>query len=179
MEHIKVPYITHQGNLRPVAITAPHALPWRNNSLANGLAKGSVMVEWRPLRSAGVRPVPEPVATPFVWAAALICCVLLVAVLGAVDGLSSSAVVLGVLCTLAALLGLPARFHAAPGIAVVCWLFLNHYAVAPHGEVAWQGNPDVARLALLFAAAFLGTVAARIVNALDAHHRITPGQGPE
>lgn len=137
------------------------------------------MVEWRRLHSASVRPVPEPVATPFVWAAAFLGCFLLVAVLGAVGGLTSSAIVLGVLCALAALLGLPARFQAAPGIALVCWLFLNHYAVAPRGELAWQGNPDVARIALLLGAAFLGTVVARIVSALGAHHRTTPGRGSE
>lgn len=137
------------------------------------------MLDWRPLRSTAVRRVPEPVATPFVWAAAFIGCFLLVAVLGAVGGLSSSSIVLGGLCALAALLGLPARFAAAPGVAVVCWLFLNHYAVAPRGELTWQGHIDIARLALLFAAAFFGTVVARIVGALGAHHRITPGQGPE
>ncbi len=136
------------------------------------------MVEWRPMRAA-VRPVPEPVAMPFVWAAAFAGSLLLVAVLGAVGGRSSSAVALGSLCALATLPGLPARFRAAPGIALVCWLFLNAYAVAPHGELAWQGHPDVARVLLLAAAAVLGTLVARIVNALGAHRRVTPGKGPE
>ncbi|MFF4500407.1 hypothetical protein [Streptomyces sp. NPDC001401] len=137
------------------------------------------MVEWRPLRTAPVRPVPEPVATPFVWAAAFVGCFLLVAVLSAVHALSSSSIALGALCALAALLGLPARFRAAPGIAVVCWLFLNDYAVAPHGRLAWHGNADAVRLVLLLAAAFLGTLVARIGDAIGAHHRITPGQAPE
>lgn len=136
------------------------------------------MVEWRPLRAA-VRPVPEPLATPFVWAAAVAGSLLLVALLGAVGRLTSSAAALSSLCALAALLGLPARFRAAPGVALVCWLFLNAYAVAPHGELAWQGHPDVARILLLLAAALLGTLVARIVDALGAHRRITPGKGPE
>lgn len=136
------------------------------------------MVEWRPLHTA-VRPVPEPVATPFVWAAAFAGSLLLVVVLGAVGRLTSSAFALGSLCALAALLGLPAQFRAAPGIALVCWLFLNAYAVAPHGELAWQGHPDVARVLVLLAAALLGTLVARVVNALGAHRRITPGKGPE
>jgi hypothetical protein len=122
--------------------------------------------------------VPEPVSTPFVWAAAFVGCFLLVAVLGAAHALSSSSVALAVLCALAALLGLPARFRAAPGIAVVCWLFLNDYAVAPHGRLVWHGEPDILRLVLLLAAAGLGTLIARIADAIGAHHRITPGQGP-
>lgn len=133
------------------------------------------MVEWHLLRTA-VRPVPEPVATPFVWAATFAGSLLLVAALGATGGLSSSTLALGSLCALAALLGLPARFRAAPGIALVCWLFLNAYAVAPHGELAWQGHPDVARVLLLLTAALVGTLVARIVNALGAHRRITPGE---
>ncbi|WP_406174969.1 hypothetical protein [Streptomyces sp. NBC_00996] len=136
------------------------------------------MVEWRPLRTA-VRPVAEPVATPFVWAAAFVGSFLLVAVLGAVGGPASSAIGLAALCALAVLLGLPARFRAAPGIATVCWLFLNGYAIAPRGELAWQGHLDAARLVLLLAAAVLGTLIARIVNAVGAHHRVTPGRGPQ
>jgi hypothetical protein len=136
------------------------------------------MVEWRPLRTSVVRPVPEPVATPFIWAGAFVGSLLLVISLAAVGGLSSPAVALGTLCVLAALLGLPARFRAAPGIALVCWLFLNICAVAPRGELTWQGHPDLARIALLFSAAFVGTLIARIVRAIGAHHRVTPGQGP-
>jgi len=138
-----------------------------------------VMVEWRPLRTTPVRPVPEPIPTPFVWAAAFAGSFLLVAVLSAVHALHGSALALGALCALAALLGLPARFRAAPGIALVCWLFLNDYAVAPQGRLAWHGDADIARLALLCAAAALGTVVARIIDARGAHHRITPAQGPE
>ncbi|MET8956545.1 hypothetical protein ACWEO4_36845 [Streptomyces sp. NPDC004393] len=79
----------------------------------------------------------------------------------------------------AMVLGLSARFRAAPGIAVVCWLFLNDYAVAPRGQLVWQGGHDVTRLLLLPAAALLSTLVARITNAIDAHHHVTPGHGPE
>ncbi|MGW2703889.1 hypothetical protein [Streptomyces sp. NPDC001340] len=137
------------------------------------------MVEWRALRSVRVKPVPEPVATPFVWAAAFVGCFMLVAVLGAAHALTSSSVALAVLCALAALLGLPARFRAAPGIAAVCWLFLDDYAVAPHGRLVWHGGMDAVRLVLLLAAAVLGTLIARIIDAIGAYHRITPGHGPE
>ncbi|GAB2979705.1 hypothetical protein GCM10023080_051540 [Streptomyces pseudoechinosporeus] len=132
------------------------------------------MVEWHPLRTPTVRPVPEPVATGFVWMAAFAGSFLLVAVLGAVGGLSSPSLALGALCGLAVLLGLPARFRAAPGIALVCWLFLNNFAIAPRGELTWDGHLDAARLVLLLAAAFLGTVVARIMHARGAHHRVTP-----
>jgi hypothetical protein len=133
------------------------------------------MVEWHPLRTSTVRPVPEPVATGFVWMAAFAGSCLLVAVLGAVGGLSSPSLALGALCGLAVLLGLPARFRAAPGIALVCWLFLNNFAIAPRGQLTWE-RLDAARLVLLLAAAFLGTVLARIMHARGAHHRVTPGR---
>jgi hypothetical protein len=132
------------------------------------------MVEWHPLRTPTVRPVPEPVATGFVWMAAFAGSCLLVAVLGSVGGLSSPTLALGALCGLAVLLGLPARFRAAPGIALVCWLFLNNFAIAPRGELTWDGHLDAARLVLLLSAAFLGTVVARIMHARGAHHRIAP-----
>ncbi len=134
------------------------------------------MVKWRPLRTATVRPVPDPVATRYVWVAAFAGSLLLVAVLGAAGELSSPSLALGTSCALAALIGLPARLRAAPGTALVCWLFLNVFAIAPRGELTWEGHRDAARLVLLLAAAFLGTVIARIVHALGAHHRVTPRQ---
>lgn len=132
------------------------------------------MVEWRPLRPA-VRPVPEPVPTPFVWGAAFVGALLTVGVLSAANGLADPLHALLVLCVLAALLGVCARFVAAPGTAAVCWLFLNGFAVPPHGELAWQGSPDAGRLTFLMLAALLGTVIARLVNARGAYRRITPG----
>ncbi|HET9382305.1 MAG TPA: hypothetical protein VFP69_15940 [Streptomyces sp.] len=134
------------------------------------------MVRWRPLRGVVARPVPEPVATPFVWAGAFVGSLVLVTVLGAAGGLASSSVALVALSLLAVVLGLPARFQAAPGIAVVCWMFLNNFAVAPRGRLSWDGHPDAARFAVLLVAAVLGTVVARIAHARGAHHRTTPGR---
>lgn len=133
------------------------------------------MVEWRPFR-AGVRPVPEPVSTPFVWAGAFAGALLTVGVLSVVNGLTDPLHALLVLCALAALLGVCARFAAAPGTAAVCWLFLNGFAVPPHGELNWQGYPDAGRLTFLTAAALLGTVIARLINVRGAYRRITPGE---
>ncbi|MEU0722786.1 hypothetical protein [Streptomyces sp. NPDC006140] len=132
------------------------------------------MAEWRPLRIAA-RPIPEPVPTPFVWAGAFAGALLTVGVLSAVNGFADALHALLVLCALAALLGVCARFAAAPGTGAVCWLFLNGFAVPPHGELTWQGYPDVGRLVFLTAAALLGTVTARLVSARGAYRRITPG----
>jgi hypothetical protein len=115
------------------------------------------------------------VATPFVWAGAFTGSLVLVTVLGAAGGLASSSVTLVSLSLLAVVLGLPARFQAAPGIAVVCWMFLNSFAVAPRGRLSWDGHPDAARFVVLLVAAVLGTVVARIAHARGAHHRTTPG----
>ncbi|MFF4350204.1 hypothetical protein [Streptomyces sp. NPDC001530] len=98
--------------------------------------------------------------------------------LSAVSGLSGSSFAFSALCVLAALLGLTARCTAAPGTALVCWLFLNSFLIAPLGEVTWRGRSDAARIGLLPAAAFFGTLVARIINAVGAHHRTTPGDGP-
>ncbi|GAP47139.1 putative integral membrane protein [Streptomyces azureus] len=46
---------------------------------------------------------------------------------------------------LAALLGLCARFTAAPGTAVPCWLFLNGFAVPPAGILTWAGHRGKSR----------------------------------
>lgn len=132
------------------------------------------MVEWRRFRAAA-RPVPEPVATPFVWGAAFGGALLTVGVLSAANGLADPLHALLILCALAALLSVCARFAAAPGTAAVCWLFLNGFAVPPQGELTWQGYPDAGRLVFLMAAALLGTVIARLVNARGAYRRITPG----
>ncbi|MFD7408978.1 hypothetical protein ACFV7R_41530 [Streptomyces sp. NPDC059866] len=136
------------------------------------------MVEWRLLRTAALRPVPEPMATPFVWAAACAGAFVLAVVLSTLSGPSAPSVALAVLCGFAALLGLPAPFTAAPGTALVCWLFLNGFLITPRGELTWQGHPDAARMGLLLTAAVLGTLVARLINAVGAHHRTTPGDGP-
>nr|WP_107119866.1 hypothetical protein [Streptomyces regalis] len=94
--------------------------------------------------------------------------------LSVANGLSDPLHALLVLCALAALLGVCARFVAAPGTAAVCWFFLNGFAVPPQGELTWQGYPDAGRLVFLMVAALLGTVIARLVNARSAYRRITP-----
>lgn len=63
-----------------------------------------LMAEWRPFRDED-RPLPDSVATPFVWAAALAGAMLTVGVLGARDGLTDPLHALLMLCALPALGG--------------------------------------------------------------------------
>jgi hypothetical protein len=132
------------------------------------------MIEWASL-SNGVRPVPQPVATPLVWATAFGGAMVLVALLNAVVGPERPGLALMLLSLLAALLGLCARFTAAPGTAVLCWLFLNGFAIPPVGTLTWAGHRDTFWLACLCAAALVGTSLARLTNARAAYRRITPG----
>ncbi|MGW0081974.1 hypothetical protein [Streptomyces sp. NPDC003393] len=132
------------------------------------------MIEWVSF-SAGARPVPKPVATPLVWAAASGGALLLVAVLNALVGQNQPSVALVVLSLLAALLGLRARFTAAPGTAVLCWLFLNGFAIPPAGTLTWAGHRDGFRLTCLFTAVLLGTTLARVLYARAAYRRVTAG----
>lgn len=131
------------------------------------------MIEWVPLGT-GPKPVPRPVATPLVWAAAFGGAPLLVALLNTVAGTDHPDLALTGLSLLAAALGLCARFTAAPGTAVLCWLFLNGFAVPPAGTLSWTGPRDTLRLACLLTAALVGTVVARLAHARAAHHRLTP-----
>ncbi|EFD64821.1 LOW QUALITY PROTEIN: integral membrane protein, partial [Streptomyces lividans TK24] len=85
------------------------------------------MIEWVPLGS-GARPVPRPVAAPLVWAGAFGGALLLVGLLNGIVGAGRPGLALVALSLLAALLGLCARFTAAPGTAVLCWLSLNGFA---------------------------------------------------
>lgn len=135
------------------------------------------MTEWVFL-SSGARPVPRPVATPLVWAAAAVGALLLVALLNTLAGQERSALVLVVFSVLAALLGLCARFTAAPGTAVLCWLFLNGFAIPPAGTLTWVGTRDPLWLTCLFTAALVGTALGRLVNARAAYRRVGPGFGP-
>lgn len=79
------------------------------------------MIEWVSLGS-GARPVPQPVSTPLVWATAFGGALALVALLNTVVGPDRPGLALTALSLLAALLGTCARFTAAPGTAVLCWL---------------------------------------------------------
>lgn len=143
------------------------------------------MIEWVSLR-AGARPVPQPVATPVVWATAFGGALVLVALHNLLVGSDRPGFALAALSLLAALLGLCARFTAAPGTAVLCWLILNGFAVPPAGTLTWAGHRDAFWLICLCAAALVGTVLARIGQARAAYRRIAaevtpptdPHEGP-
>ncbi|GGX14159.1 hypothetical protein [Streptomyces lomondensis] len=131
------------------------------------------MIEWIPLGT-GARPVPRPVATPLVWAGAFGGALVLVALLNAVVGTDRPGLALTALSLLAAVLGLCARFTAAPGTAVLCWLFLNAFAIPPAGTLTWAGHRDTTWLACLLTATLLGTTLARLAHARAAYRRLAP-----
>ncbi|MEJ8672513.1 hypothetical protein [Streptomyces sp. NBC_01614] len=135
------------------------------------------MIEWVSL-SSGARPVPRPVATPLVWAAAFSGALVLVALLNSLVGTDRPGLALVLLSLLAALLGLCARFTAAPGTALLCWLFLNGFAIPPAGILTWVGHRDTFWLTCLLAAALVGTALARLLHARAAYRRLTDGLGP-
>ncbi|MFF7161971.1 hypothetical protein ACFZBP_11475 [Streptomyces sp. NPDC008086] len=134
------------------------------------------MIEWVSV-SSGARPVPRPVATPLVWAAACGGALLLVALLNSVVGTDRPGLALAVLSLLAALLGLCARFTAAPGTALLCWLFLNGFAIPPAGILTWVAHRDTFWLTCLLVAALVGTGLARLLHARAAYRRLTAATG--
>lgn len=112
---------------------------------------------------------------------------LLVGLLNGIVGAGRPGLALVALSLLAALLGLCARFTAAPGTAVLCWLSLNGFAIPPAGTLTWTGRRDAFWLACLLGAALVGTALARLVHARAAYRRLTtatgldvpePGTGP-
>ncbi|WP_086802894.1 ADP-ribosylglycohydrolase family protein [Streptomyces caniscabiei] len=110
------------------------------------------MIQWVSLGS-GPRPVPQPVATPLVWATAFGGAMALVAVLNALVGTDRPGLALVALSLLSALLGVYARFIAAPGTAALCWLFLNGFAIPPAGVLTWANPRDTFWLVCLLTAA--------------------------
>ncbi|MBC9727630.1 hypothetical protein [Streptomyces sp. TRM68367] len=132
------------------------------------------MIEWVSLGT-GARPVPRPVATSLVWATATGGALVLVALLNTFVGIGRPGFALVALSLLAALLGLCARFTAAPGTAVLCWLFLNGFAIPPAGTLSWTGARDTFWLACLLTAALVGTTLARLAHARAAYRRVTAG----
>jgi hypothetical protein len=130
------------------------------------------MIDWVSL-STGARPVPQPVATPLVWIGAFGGGLVLVALVNTVVGPDRPGLALAVLSLLAALLGSYARFTAAPGTAVLCWLFLNGFAIPPAGILTWAGHRDTFWLTCLLTAALAGTALARLANARAAYRRLT------
>ncbi|MEU6084441.1 hypothetical protein [Streptomyces sp. NPDC047108] len=129
------------------------------------------MIEWGPLGTAA-RPVPQPVATPLVWAAAFGGALVLVAVLNTVAGGDRPELVLAALSLMACLLGSYARFTAAPGTALLCWLFLNGFGIPPLGTLTWAAQRDAFWLACLLTATLVGTALARVIHARAAYHRL-------
>ncbi|KND34597.1 hypothetical protein [Streptomyces acidiscabies] len=133
------------------------------------------MIEWSDFGTGGVRPVPQPVATPLVWAGAFAGALLLVGVLNTTVGMDRPHLALLALSALAAVLGLCARFTAAPGTAALCWLFLNGFAIPPAGTLSWAVSRDALWLACLLGAALAGTALARVVDARAAYRRVSGG----
>ncbi|MBQ0826998.1 hypothetical protein [Streptomyces tagetis] len=130
------------------------------------------MIDWVSL-SRGARPVPRPVADPLVWAGAFGGALVLVEVLNGTVGSGRPDLALAALSLLAAVLGLCARFTAAPGTALLCWLSLNGFAVPPAGSVSWVVGRDGVWLACLLGAALVGTALARLAHARAAYRRLT------
>ncbi|MEE1752127.1 hypothetical protein [Streptomyces sp. SP18CS02] len=111
------------------------------------------------------------------WAAAFMTAAVLVGVLNTVAARAEPPAGLAAMTVLAALLGIRARFAAAPGTAMVCWLFLNGFATPAAGELSWAADHDPGRLVCLLLGALAGTVAARAARARAAYRRVTPA-GP-
>ncbi|MFJ8989087.1 hypothetical protein ACIRQH_01690 [Streptomyces sp. NPDC102279] len=129
------------------------------------------MIEWVSL-SNGSRPVPRPASTSLVWATAFVGALVLVAVLNTTVGTDRPGLALTALSLLAVVLGFPASFTAAPGTALLCWLFLNGFAVPPAGTFSWIGHRDTFWLACLLSAALIGTTLARLAHARAAYSRL-------
>ncbi|WP_330281528.1 hypothetical protein [Streptomyces sp. NBC_00588] len=136
------------------------------------------MIVWQQLGT-GARAVPKPVATPRIWAVAFAGALLLMPVLGLIGLTDRPVLALLALSLLAAALGLWAKFVAAPGTALLCWLFLNSFGVPPVGELSWAAERDLAWLSCLLTATVVGTAFARVANARAAYRRITPATHPD
>lgn len=135
------------------------------------------MIQWVSLGT-GPRPVPQPVATPLVWATAFAGAMALVALLNALVGTDRPGLALAALSLLSALLGGYARFTAAPGTAALCWLFLNGFAIPPAGVLTWTNPRDTFWMVCLLTAALTGTALARLLQARAAYRRLTTAQPP-
>jgi hypothetical protein len=113
-----------------------------------------------------------------VWATAFGGAMALVALLNAVVGTDRPGLALAALSLLSALLGLHARFTAAPGTAALCWLFLNGFAIPPAGVLTWTHARDTFWLVCLLTAALTGTTLARVLQARAAYRRLTTAHPP-
>lgn len=131
------------------------------------------MVEWR-LMSRGIRPVPDPWATPLIWTVAYAAAFALVVLLDVCGMLDQTGFALVTLSLLAAVLGSRGRFAAAPGTALLCWICLNVLGTEPAGELSWAGHRDPGWMAVLLVATVLGTATARVLHARAAYRRVGP-----
>jgi hypothetical protein len=131
------------------------------------------VLDWKRI-SSGIRPVPAPAATSFVWAVTVITAFALVTAFNVLDGEGDPTFDLVALSAVVALVSTGARLSAAPGTALLCWLVLNGFATAPIGVVTWEAAYDMLRLACLLLAASSGTVVARVAHARAAYRRLTP-----
>lgn len=136
------------------------------------------MIQWVRLGTER-KPVPEPAATGLVWAGAFGGALTLVLLINTLPGPGRPGLALTALSLLAAALGVWARFTAAPGTAVLCWLFLNAFAVPLEGVLTWAGSRDTRWLGCLLAAALVGTTTSRLAHARAAHHRLTTATDPD
>jgi hypothetical protein len=76
---------------------------------------------------------------------------------------------------LAAVAAAHTRPAAAPGIALVAWLFYNGFIIGRHAHLSWHGAADVKRLAILLAASAVGSMLGSRIRA--ARPRPAPGDG--
>ncbi|WP_329113302.1 hypothetical protein [Streptomyces sp. NBC_01353] len=129
------------------------------------------MLQWKRI-SFGVRPVPDPVTTPSVWAVTSLAALALVTAFNFLDQQGDATLDLMALSLLVALVSTGARFVAAPGTAVACWLILKAFATPPMGRLTWAAPYDLGRLACLLAAAGIGTAIARLIHARAAYRRL-------
>lgn len=127
----------------------------------------------RPLHRTA-RPIGEPAPTVLVWAAAFFGSSLVLLVLGASGALHRPAISMAILCLFAGAVSMcaPARAVAAPGTALVCWLLFDGFVANRGGDLTWGGYDDLRRVALLTAAALLGTAVARASAACAAYRRL-------
>ncbi len=130
------------------------------------------VLEWKPI-SSGVRPVPVPAATSIIWTITAVTAFVLVTAFNLLKEQGDPTLDLVALCLVVALVSTGARFAAAPGTALLCWLVLNAFATAPIGVLTWEMPYEVGRLVCLLAAAGAGTVTARIAHARAAYRRLT------
>jgi hypothetical protein len=59
---------------------------------------------------------------------------------------------------LAAVVAAHTRAIAAPGIALVAWLFDDGFIIGRHAQLSWHGAADIRRLAILLAAGAVGSM---------------------